>query len=400
MLYRDKPFDEIFEDFVLPPKGSALQPEEAMDLAFSAALQGLGNVFSNPLVGAVCVDKDHRFVEAGWHKAYGKSHAEKDLVDKIFLQGLGKKLEGATVYSTLEPCSHIGKTPSCSHLLSQLPLKKVFYGRSDLSPKTFGKGPQILTDHGIFCEKLSVDESLKSKLSFLLETFESYELKKRPFVSVKVATTLNGVYAHTMSQREWISTERSRAYAHFLRLSHDAILVGSETVIQDNPSLTIRFPKTRRTPLRVVWDLKARALLSRPLQESNLLKKEASQTLWCLLKESYQNLSPLLQSQLKSLGVQFLFFDSIDYTESFFLILEKLYEMNYASLLIEGGAKVWGEALNSGLTDKLSLFQAPKIFCRDNSLHWTKEAKINNLDLKKCTMTSLGKDLLIEGLTH
>ena len=400
MHYRENPLDEIYEKFFLPERGTSLSPEEAMKLAFSSALQGAGLVFSNPLVGAVCVDREHKFVEAAWHEGFGKDHAEQALAKKVYEKGLSHKLEDATFYVTLEPCAHIGKTPSCSHVLMELPLKKVVYGRKDPTSKASGKGPRLLEEKGILTEVFSASFLLKENLRFLTEHFECFELQKKPFVSLKVATTLNGVFAHKTSQREWITCERSRKYAHFLRLLYDAVVVGAETVIQDNPSLTIRHLKATKLPLRVVLDPGARALLSRPLEEQNLLKSNATRTLWALKRSAYAKLSSFVKKELLLAGCQIFLLREGTREESLKELCLFLYRKNSARVLLEGGAALWGSAVNSSLADKLYLFKSARIFSRPDIMHWTKEAKIHYLNVENALFTPFGKDLLIEGLTN
>ena len=400
MQYREKPLDEIYENFCLPKRGTSLSREEAMKLAFSSALQGAGLVFSNPLVGAVCVDHEHKFVEAAWHEGFGKDHAEQALAKKIYEKGLSHKLDKAIFYVTLEPCAHVGKTPSCSHILMELPLKKVVYGRKDRTRKASGKGLRLLEEKGILTEAFSGSFILQENLRFLTEHFECFEFQKKPFVSLKIATTLNGVFAHKTSQREWITCERSRKYAHFLRLLYDAVVVGAETVIQDNPSLTIRHLAATKVPLRVVLDPGARALLCRPLDEHNLLKSNATRTLWALKFSAYAKLSPLIKEGLLLAGCQVLFLKGETREESLKELCAFLYRENSARVLLEGGAALWGSAVNSFLADKLYLFKSAKIFSRPDIMHWTKEAKIPYLNVENALFTPLGKDLLIEGLTN
>ena len=138
MNHRTEAFDEAYENLSIPIQGTFLTGEGAMDLAWRLALQGVGLVRSNPLVGAVCVDKDHKFVAGAYHQSFGKAHAEQALIKKIYEEGLEDFLNEGTVYVTLEPCSHIGNTPSCAHLLSEQPLKSVVYGVPDPTEKTSG----------------------------------------------------------------------------------------------------------------------------------------------------------------------------------------------------------------------------------------------------------------------
>lgn len=399
MKVRAKPLDEVFENFSFPEKGTLLSPLEAMSLTCEAALQGAGHVFSNPLVGAILLDQNHRFIDGAWHSSFGEPHAEQALIKKLQEKNEQHKFKGATLYTSLEPCAHIGKTPSCSHLLGELPLKKVVYASSDKTPKVSGKGLELLKDKGIQIERFSEPSKLLT-LPLLTEHFESFERDKRPFVSLKIASTLNGVYAHKSSQREWITCERSRQYAHFLRLLYDAIVVGANTVIQDNPSLDCRHLKKKKTPLRLVIDPKGRALTARPPQNQNLIKEGGRQTVWCLQEEAFQKLPKPLQEFCEKSSLHILFLNSRTYSSPLAQVLHWLYERKIARVLFEGGGTLWGEALNSSLANKLYLFQAPKIFSGKSIMHWTKSMKINYLNLENCVMTTLEKDVLFEGLTN
>jgi len=400
MNLRNLPFDTIYENFEFPEKGTPLNKEEAMDLAFRAALQGAGFVRSNPLVGAVLVDKNQRFVAASWHSKFGEAHAEQALLQKLRSKNLENELLGATLYSTLEPCAHEGKTPSCSHLLAKCPLKKVVYGRCDNTKKVSGKGLKHLELHGIKTEFFSSEENftLEDKLKFLTQHFECYESKRKPFIAIKVASTLNGVYAHTESQREWITGERSRKYAHFLRLLSDAIVIGAHTVIQDNPSLTDRFFQQERVPLKVVLDPHGQALFSRNLSEQNILK-EKSKIIWWINLETHNKISSTLMKESEIKGIYFKVFEGQTKEDKLAHVCQALYTEGQARVLLEGGASLWNSALNSRLCEKLYLFQAPKIFSGETIMHWTKDAKIQYLNLKNGILTLLDKDTLIEGIT-
>lgn len=400
MFYREKPLDEIYENFSFPPEGTLLSPEECMNLVCDAAFQGLGLVKSNPPVGALCVDQNHRFVAGAWHSKFGEAHAEQALIKKIHDHRLEHKLQGAFIYVSLEPCSHVGKTPSCAHLLGGLPIKAVIYGCDDITEKASGKGISHLKNNGVEVQKFNAGHALKEKLGLLLEHFEWVEKYKRPFVALKVASTLNGVFAHKDSSREWISCQRSRKYGHWLRLMHDSIWVGANTVIKDNPSLTVRHYKQRRTPLRVVFDPQGRALSFRAIKDQNLLKGEVSRTLWCLTQKAWDSLSFSLRSELESLGFISLVLRTSSYQEFTAEVYRELYKRQVASILVEGGASLWGQTVNDKITQKLYLFQAPKIFCRHDIMYWTKDIEINYLSFANSIVTSLQKDLLIEGYSN
>ena len=286
MMWQKKPLDEIYHEYKEPEIGVVLSPDQCMDLAWQVAWQGLGYVGLNPLVGAVAVDKEHRFLGAACHEKIGQNHAEVNLVEKINQRNLNSSLKDATIYVTLEPCSHFGKTPPCAELLSKLPIKKVVYGCKDYNPKVNGKGVAHLLSQDISVEQFHdcsrLDELVKHHLWFL-----NY---KTPYIGLKAAVTFNGILARLGDRRPQISCQRSLEYGHWLRLRYDSILVGKNTVIYDNPILNIRHVKTEKVPLRIVVDPQGQALLSRKLEEHNLIKYSPKQTMWCCHKNVWTKL--------------------------------------------------------------------------------------------------------------
>ena len=218
---------------------------------------------------------------------------------------------------------------------------------------------------GIQTELFSADTLMKSKLEFLTDSFISFAQHKRPFVAVKVASSLNGVFTYLGASRFWLTSERARAYGHWLRLLYDAIIVGAETVIQDNPSLDVRYLEKGRVPLRIVIDPQARALKARSFKDCNLLKSGASQTLWCLKESAWTALDTKSRGCLEGLGLMTLYLKESRKEDIFDEILSFLFDQGIASLLVEGGAGVWASAFNSNKVNKLYLFQAPKLFVRN-----------------------------------
>lgn len=394
------PLDDLHTNLKLPKLGEALTPDEGMRLAWKLAWQGTGYVKSNPLVGAVCLDKNKQFVAGAWHLGFGKAHAEQALIKKIYEQGQEELLQEATIYVTLEPCAHIGKTPSCAQLMSDLPIKKVVYGLSDPTKKTSGKGPALLQQSGIRVEQFRSSPEVLQQLKLLVEHFYSYEVNKQTFVSAKIASTINGIYSYSGAKRAWITGKRARAYGHWLRLYHDAIIVGADTVIQDNPSLTIRAFEGGRTPLRIVVDPFARALKSRSIAKQHLLTGEAAKTLWCVKRESLDALDSAVRRELESLGLRFFLLEESEKESIFAEIHAFLFAQGIASVLIEGGAGVWASAFNGNKVDKLYLFQAPKVLSHEQIMPWAQGFKHDVSYLDNVILTRLDEDLLIEGYTR
>lgn len=215
---------------------------EALELARS----GMGFVSPNPMVGCVIVDKNGEKIGEGYHQKFGEAHAEVNAVESITDKS---QLKDATVFVTLEPCSHHGKTPPCASMLAGLPIKKVVVGHQDPNMKVNGKGISLLREKGIEVE-VGV---LKKECEQLNEAFIHHQLFGRPLVILKIAQTLDGYLAAPDGDSQWISGKKSREMVHRWRSQLDAVMVGRTTAFTDNPSLTVRHVKGRQ-PKRIVID--------------------------------------------------------------------------------------------------------------------------------------------------
>ncbi|WP_411829901.1 bifunctional diaminohydroxyphosphoribosylaminopyrimidine deaminase/5-amino-6-(5-phosphoribosylamino)uracil reductase RibD, partial [Paenibacillus ehimensis] len=215
-----------------------------MNLALQLAASAAGQTGINPVVGCVIV-KDGRIVGMGAHLKRGEAHAEIHALNMA-----GNEAAGATAYVTLEPCSHFGKTPPCSDRLIREGVKRVVVAATDPNPLVAGSGIARLRASGI-----EVTEGvLEREANALNETFNTFIVTRRPFVTVKSASTLDGKIAARTGDSKWITGEASRAYVHTLRHRHQAIMVGIGTVLADDPSLTTRLPVPGLHPIRVVVD--------------------------------------------------------------------------------------------------------------------------------------------------
>ena len=224
-----------------------------MALALRLAARAAGRTSPNPLVGAVVV-KNGRVVARGWHRKAGEPHAEA-----IALAKAGAAARGATLYVTLEPCSHTNKrTPPCTPFVIASGVKRVVIAMIDPNPKVSGGGIKAIKKAGIEV----VTGVLESEARVLNEAFIKHVAKKVPFVTLKVAQTLDGRIATATGESKWITGERAREEGHRLRDRNDAILVGINTVLKDDPALTTRIPKGR-DPIRVIVDSRLRIPLPR-----------------------------------------------------------------------------------------------------------------------------------------
>ena len=217
----------------MPQLNTVLADTQCMDIAYQIAWQGCGAVSTNPLVGAVAVDSKQSFLKAAAHLQRGKAHAEVNLVEALKRDQLLSRLKGGCIYVTLEPCCHTGLTPPCTSLLKNLAPISVKYGCKDPNPLVAGRGISELLKADI-----KVSQIKTTGLTKLLEHFQWYLKNRRPFVGIKVATSLNGIIAKRETQ-EIDYRRRARSYGHWLRLHYDSILIGANTLIQDNPSLNI-----------------------------------------------------------------------------------------------------------------------------------------------------------------
>ncbi len=357
-----------------------------MKLALDLARQGIGFTSPNPMVGAVLV-KNGRIVGRGYHEAAGKPHAEVNAI-----QDAGSQAKGATLYVTLEPCNHFGKTPPCTQKIIEAGIKSVVTAMHDPNPDVAGGGIECLRQHGITV-RTGVCETEARKLN---EAFIKYATTRRPFVILKCAATLDGRIATRTGDSKWITNTESRQFVHQLRHAVDAIMVGVHTIRQDDPHLTTRLKKGRgKDPTRIILDTR----LSIP-EDANVLQAPSdSATVLVtgpLTDEQKQKLARLekrnvriLESSLKKNRIDL---DSL---------MIRLGGEGITSLLIEGGAEVFGSALSGGIVDKVFFFYAPKILGGDDGTPICKGVGPRQMGecirVKDLTVHRFSDDVLIEG---
>ena len=315
-----------------------MNDEAYMGLALSLAGRRKGLTHPNPTVGCVVV-KDGEIVGLGYHERAGYPHAEVVALDQA-----GKRAEGATVYVTLEPCTHFGRTPPCTDALIEAKVRRVVVATLDRNEIVRGKGVEKLREAGIEVE-VGVREE---EAALLNEDFFTYVSQKRPYVTLKLAQTADGRMATATGQSKWITSLQSRKFAHRLRSEASAVLVGITTVLKDDPQLTVRHLPFERQPLRVVIDPE----LEIPL-ESKLVRDRSAPTLVVFSKRK-----PNIEQALVEAGVQLLHMEQINLKD----LLEELAEREIVHLLVEGGAYTLTRFLREGLWDRLVVFQAPKLF--------------------------------------
>ena len=316
--------------------------ESYIKLTLEIAKKGIGSVSPNPLVGAVLV-KDGKIIGAGYHQKYGEAHAEVNAINSA-----SESVEGATLFVNLEPCSHFGKTPPCVDALLESKIKKVVIGTLDMNPLVCGSGIQKLKDNGVEV-KVGI---LENECIELNKFFFKNVTKKTPYVTLKAAITIDGKIADGSYQSKWISSIASRKQVHKLRAEYDSVLIGANTVNKDDPQLSVRLVEGRN-PKRIILDPQLKSCIERKIfhSEKNVL-----------LITSVEKKDTVKVKTLKNLGVNFLFVKT-DEMKQFHLktVLKKMSDQNIASILVEGGAKVYNAFIKENLFDEMQIFIAPKL---------------------------------------
>lgn len=356
--------------------------EKYMRLAMQLAGNAIGRTSPNPLVGAVIV-KDNRVVGCGWHRKAGTPHAEVHALNQA-----GELAQGADVYVTLEPCAHYGKTPPCSKALVEAKVKNVYGGLLDVNPKVAGKGFKILEDAGIHVEYGFLQDELRKQN----EVFFKWIEHKKPFVVLKAAMTLDGKIATAIGQSKWITNETSRAYGYKLRDIYDGIMVGINTVIEDNPMLTARVDGGKN-PIRIVVDSSLKIDIN-----ANVVQDKSAKTIVATTDKADKDKILKLQAQDVDVIV-------VDKDENDKVDIEKLLDIlgqqNICSILVEGGATLSGSFVAKKLVDKVYFFIAPKIVGGKEAKTPVAGTGILNLQealaLKDIQIEKLEEDILIIG---
>ena len=360
-----------------------------MKMALRMAEKGRGYVSPNPMVGCVIVSRDGKLLAKGFHERYGLDHAEINALKKVRNEN---DLIDATVYVSLEPCSHYGKTPPCALKLSELPIKRVVVAMEDPNPKVSGRGIAMLRNNSIQVDVgLMTDEAEK-----LNEVFIHYITTRRPFVMVKIAQTLDGYTTAQNGDSQWISGEESRKKVHYWRSIYDAVMVGRMTAIFDNPRLTVRHIEGRQ-PKRIVID--------GPGELPGHLNLFNDQYVDKTYRVTYnRNLAPSGDSMLQLLANRTQPGHVITVTEQdghadLDLALAKLGEMGIASIMVESGGSLATALIKQRLVDKLQVFIAPKLLGggKRSILGLGIERMQEILEFRSSSWETCGDDLLFTG---
>ncbi|HWP45822.1 MAG TPA: bifunctional diaminohydroxyphosphoribosylaminopyrimidine deaminase/5-amino-6-(5-phosphoribosylamino)uracil reductase RibD [Candidatus Limnocylindrales bacterium] len=359
-----------------------------MQAALELAEKGRGCTSPNPMVGSVVV-RNGEIVGRGYHQKAGKPHAEIEA-----LLDAGEKSQGATLYVNLEPCCHYGRTPPCVGRIIQAGIRRVVVAMEDPNPKVKGRGIQELRAAGIEVQ-VGILENEARKLN---EAFIKYITTGQPFVVCKMAMSLDGKIATVSGESKYITRPQSREWVHRLRSELDAVMVGINTVIKDDPLLTVRLEnRSGRNPHRVIID----STLRIPLEARVLDKDPVAKTLIFTLESAPVEKRKHLEAQ----GALVFSVKRNDRGKVLLRsVLEQLGQMEISSLLIEGGAEINASAFEENLVDKVICFIAPKIIGGRNAPTPVGGEGILNLSeaipLYQIQTRMLGEDVMIEGYVH
>ena len=356
--------------------------EKYMMHAIKLAEKGKGSVNPNPLVGSVIV-KNGNIIGEGYHEKFGSAHAEVNAFNHAT-----EDPEGADMYVTLEPCSHYGKTPPCALKIIEKKVKRVFISQLDPNPLVSGRGVKLLKDAGIeVIVGINEEESKKQN-----EIFLKYIQTKKPFVALKYAMTLDGKIATRSKDSKWITNEKSRAFVHDLRNEYQAILVGANTILADDPMLTTRRDIPSRNPIRIILDpelvINLNAHVVKTAQDIRTIiytSREVDLVKMALLKE-------------KNVEIY-----QIDATPNFNLneVMSHIGQLSIDSILVEGGSFVHAKMIEENIADKAYVFIAPKIIGGKEALTPIGGIGVEKISeayqLKNITMKTFDDDILIEG---
>ncbi|MBP2026802.1 diaminohydroxyphosphoribosylaminopyrimidine deaminase/5-amino-6-(5-phosphoribosylamino)uracil reductase [Acetoanaerobium pronyense] len=355
-----------------------------MKRAIELAKKGEGYVNPNPLVGAVIV-KDGKIIGEGFHRGYGKNHAEVDAFESLIESPIG-----ATIYVNLEPCSHFGKTPPCANRIVAEGIKRVVIAMKDPNPLVSGNGIKILKENNIDVT-VGVLEEEATKLN---EIFIKYITTGIPFFIVKTAMTLDGKIASYTGDSKWITGELAREKVHKIRHRMSGIMVGIGTVLKDNPSLTTRLNmKDTMDPHRIIVDTSCRI----PLDSKVLNLDSKSKTIIV----TTENASDGKIKRIKDKGAEVIILPKVNGKVDLKALAIKLGEMKIDSVLIEGGSSLNYSAFDAQIVDKVMAFIAPKIIggveaktpVGGDGIKLIKDS----INISCLEATKIGDDILIEG---
>lgn len=360
--------------------------EKYMELALKLSLKAKGLTSPNPLVGAVIV-KNGKIISTGFHRRAGLKHAEI-----IALEKAGAKAKGATLYVTLEPCSSFGRTPPCTEAIIRSGIKKVVVGMVDPNPKHRGKGIKILNSHNI----KTIRGVLEKDIRKINQPFIKYITKNIPYITLKIAQSLDGKIATQSGDSKWITCEKSRDFSHKIRKDFDAIMVGVNTALKDNPLLN---------PAK---DIKGKKFYKIILDTHLKIKKDMrifdnADKFQVIIAVSKKNIIKNLNKikLLVNKGAIILGVEEKNGLLGLKDLFRKLTQLEIINILVEGGARLAGSLWDENLIDYAMFFISPKIIGGKDAISGIQGKGINKIldarRIKNMSIKRFGEDLLVEG---
>jgi len=412
----------ILEKILLPENNyQAGTSHYFLHLALQHAIRGLCTSSPNPSVGCVIVGADGNLMASGYHKAAGLPHAEIEAlnqIDQIHQSAVGEwiltdrhfeKLRGATVYVTLEPCAHWGRTPSCAMTLSKLPIKKVVAILKDPNPLVSGKGFQILKHGNVDFECLEdqydKNHPLIQQALRIHEPFLFWVKEKKPYYALKIADSIDGFIGLKNGESRWITSEKTRAVAREMRSMFDCIMTGKGTVLVDNPYLDLRGTgfSNKQFPI-YIWDTNLELLKSPNL---NLLKNRNSAQI-TLLSQSHLGSQAIhktgkdyefCRAELKDAKIILLPKDNNSCMNA---LNEALFQAKIQSVWVEAGARLSSYLIKYNFINRLYLFKGPILLGGHSGISWTPEVETQSLNNARALtydfVKHVGSDILISAL--
>lgn len=352
------------------------------------AVKGKGKTAPNPMVGALLVH-ENKIIGKGYHKKAGLPHAEIEAI-----LSTGTKAGGSRLYVNLEPCSHFGRTPPCSEAIIKGGIKEVVIGMIDPNPLVAGRGIKKLKMAGIKVTHGIMEKDCRK----INEPFIKYITMKLPYVTMKVASSLDGKISTITGESRWITGDQARRHVHTIRNEVDAVMVGINTVLRDDPLLTTRLngEKDLKHPARVILDSR----LKIPLKAKLIQQRNGQKTIIATTSMAQKKKI----TTLKNMGIVVLKIKEKNARVDMNDLIAKLGKMEISNIMIEGGAEVNASALQSGIVDKVIFFIAPIIIggakaassIMGNGIRFLKDA----IPIKETVVKKVGNDFMLEGYIH
>ena len=353
-----------------------------MQEAIELADQAIPFAYPNPGVGAI-ITKKNKIIGKGHTARFGGLHAEVQAINSVKQK---KMLSGATLYTTLEPCCHVGKTPPCTDAIIKSGITKVFVGIIDPDKHVAGAGIKALQRAGIIVKTGDGIELIKSQLQPYLYS----RINQLPFMTAKLASSIDGKIATSSGNSQWISNKKSRLIVHQMRKNVDAVLVGSQTIIKDNPNLTARYGKKlyKNQPTRIAIDSNGVIPIG-----SNIFNNDSKTLIMTTTSSSNK-----WRTAIKKKGHDYIIIPKRSNKVDLYKCAEALYELGMIHVLVEGGGKLIGALIKRELISNINIFYAPRIIGNKNAINMIDGLKFNSVD-QSLQLSELSYQLVDEDIS-